>query len=336
MLRAIRRLPDKTIRRLAGDPVVKEGRTLDPMVQILRREAKKQAKPETLPPAEARLAAEQGFALLDGPPRKVEQCIERLAPGPVGDIPVVVYTPKDVPSKTPVLLYFHQGGCVIGSPRICHRWCTVLADTAKCLVVSVDYRLAPENKFPAAVDDALAVYRWLGESAPLIGGDSSRIAVGGDSAGGNLSAVICHTMRKEGLPQPLFQLLIYPWVSAAMDHHSYEVFGDCFPLSRDMMEWFGSSYLKSESERWDTRVSPLLEDEFSGLAPAHVVTAGFDPLVDEGNEYARKLEAAGVPVTHTCYESLCHGFTGMGGALASAESALDEIAVRTAELCHPH
>jgi acetyl esterase/lipase len=254
------------------------------------------------------------------------QVDRRAIAGPAGDIPVRIYRPPGLSGPRPLLLYFHQGGCVIGDPDWCEPFCTLLAERARCPVMSVDYRKGPEHRFPAAQEDAVAAYRWALSHAGEIGGDPQRLAVGGDSAGGGLSAHITHELARSGDPQPLLQLLIYPWVEAYADNDAYRDFVESFPLTPEGMRWFLSNYANGEQDWKDPRLSPLREPDFAGLAPALVYTAGFDPLCDEGEQYAAKLEAAGVPVRYRCLEQLCHSFTAFG-ALPVAAAALEEIAL---------
>jgi acetyl esterase/lipase len=238
---------------------------------------------------------------------------------------VRAYRPHGPSGRRPLLLYFHQGGCVFGNLDWCEPFCTLLAYTARCPVLAVVYLKGPEHRFPAAQEDALAAYRWARDHAEELGGDPERMAVGGDSAGGGLSAHVTHALRHAGEPQPSLQLLIYPWVTAFADNASYRDFAEGWPLSPDGMRWFLGHYENDARDRDDPRLSPLLEDDFAGLAPALVYTAGFDPLCDEGRDYALALEKAGVPVKHRCYEHLCHSFTSLGAIPAAAE-ALHEIA----------
>ena len=257
----------------------------------------------------------------------MERVEHRVLPGPAGGIPARVYHPPGLDAPRPLLLYFHQGGCVIGDLDWCESFCSLLAETARCRVLSVDYRLGPEHRFPAAQDDALAAYAWAAAHAEEIGGDPRRLAVGGDSAGGGLSAMICHEMKRREGPTPVLQLLIYPWVVALADNQSYRDYALGWPLSADGMRWFVAHYLNDDAEREDPRMSPLLEEDFTGLPPAVVATAGFDPLRDEGAAYAEKLQKAGVPVRYRCYETLSHTFTAFGGAVPAARWALEDVVI---------
>jgi acetyl esterase len=199
----------------------------------------------------------------------------------------------------------------------------VRADT---IVVAVDYRLAPEHPFPAAAQDACAAFLWVQEHAAELSVDPARVAVAGDSAGGNLSAVVCQAMRDRGGPAPSFQLLLYPAVDLTRSFDSHRRFAQGFFLTEPLMDWFLASYLTDPAQQKDPLGSPLVTRELAGLCPAHVVTAGFDPLRDEGEAYAKALMAAGVPTTLRCYESLLHGFASMGGLIEAAEHAIDDCA----------
>jgi len=238
------------------------------------------------------------------------------------EVPVRVYVPFGKATALPALVYYHGGGWVLGNRDTHDRLCRVLAADGECVVVSVDYRLAPEHKFPAAVHDALAAYAWTVKEASSLGIDPLRVALGGDSAGGNLAAVVAQAATAGMVPRPVFQLLIYPVTDLGCDTRSYSVFGDGYFLTRDVMLWFRSHYLRDLAEIDDPRVSPLRAELRQPLAPALVMTAGFDPLLDEGLAYAGKLRAAGTDVAYRCYEPLIHGFASVTGAIPAARAAL--------------
>ncbi len=249
-----------------------------------------------------------------------------------GGIPIRIYEPLLHRTPAPALVFFHGGGFCLGNLDSHDPPCRVLAEDGHCLVISVDYRLAPEHKFPAAVDDCVAAFRWVASNAEKLGVDPARIAVGGDSAGGNLAAVVAQQTRGDAR-KPAFQLLIYPATDFTMSMPSIRQMGRGFFLEYDTMVWFRERYLNNEAERYDVRASPLFapQEQLAGLPPAMVATAGFDPLRDEGRAYADKLRDAGVPVRYRCYPSLFHGFFSASGGLESARSSLVEAAAALRE-----
>ncbi len=273
------------------------------------------------PVEEARRAMEDGAAELFGPLEPVA-FEDHSLPGPAGPIPVRVYRPGH--AQAPVLVYFHGGGWVLGSVVTAHGVCATLARSAGCAVVSVDYRLAPEHRFPAALEDAWAATVWVAEHSEEIGGRPGALAVGGDSAGGNLSAVVALRARAAGLPLAL-QLLVYPVLDADLDTSSYREFADGYWLTRYAMEWFWEQYLP-EGDRFQPEASPLRASDLAGVALAHVITAEYDVLRDEGEAYARRLAAAGVPVTLSRYDAQIHGFFRLPAVIDRARDALDEAA----------
>ncbi len=221
-----------------------------------------------------------------------------------------------------MFLYFHGGGWVLGGLNTHHGVCATLAQQAGCVVCSVDYRMAPEHRFPAAVDDAWAVTTWAAEHADELGGRPGALAVGGDSAGGNLAAVCALKARDTGLPLAL-QLLVYPVMDADLETSTYREFAEGYFLTAYAMRWFWDHYLP-EGDRFQPDASPLRADDVSGTAPALVITAEFDPLRDEGEAYARRLEEAGVPVTLSRYDGMIHGFYRMPAVIDRANDALAE------------
>lgn len=244
-----------------------------------------------------------------------------LIPGPAGDLLARVYSPAG-DGPFPVLLYFHGGGWVIANLDTYDSSCRALVKKAACVVVSVAYRQAPEHKYPAAADDAFAAYRWLLENTTSVNGDPMRIAVGGESAGGNLAAVVALRARDEGLQMPVHQLLVYPVTNYAFDTESYLENADAKPLNAPMMHWFWDQYLPDAGAGMNKYASPLRADDVSGLPPATVITAELDPLRSEGEAYAQRLSDAGVPVAVTCYEGVTHEFFGMAGVVDEATEAV--------------
>jgi acetyl esterase len=296
---------------------------LDPQVRELLDRMRELGVPGIgeLPPVEARAVQDEAAATVFGPVPDVE-AEDRTLPGPAGPIPVRVYRPGGEP--TPLLLYFHGGGWVLGSLNTHHGVCATLAQLSGCVVCSVDYRLAPEHRFPAAVDDAWATVTWSSEHAEELGAVPGALALGGDSAGGNLAAICALRARDAGIPIAL-QLLVYPVTDADLDTSTYREFADGYWLTRYSMKWFWDHYLP-DGDRLVPDASPLRAADVGGTAPALVITAEFDPLRDEGDAYARRLEEAGVPVTLTRYDGMIHGFFRMPGVIDRANDALAEAA----------
>lgn len=252
----------------------------------------------------------------------------RRIPGPASDLAIRIYTPREIRTaeKLPVLMWFHGGGFVIGSIDTHDSVCRMLANQADCIVVSVDYRLAPESKFPAAVEDCEAALKWVALHAVEFGGDPACIAVGGDSAGANLATVIAILARDAAHPKLVFQLLIYPCTAPEPETASHHKFREGYVLTRNTIVWFYRQYLKSGKDERDFRFAPLLLDDLSGLPEAFIVVAGYDPLRDEGVDYARRLIEAGNRVRLSNYDGMIHGFYLMGGAVDAARRAVSESA----------
>jgi len=261
-------------------------------------------------------------------PPQIGMVRDLTADGPPGPIPLRVYRPAGVPASTPlaVLVFFHGGGWVIGDLETHDVLCRQLTAGSGVSVVSVDYCLAPEHKFPAAVDDAWAATRWVVAHAGELAVDASRLAVGGDSAGGNLAAVVALLARGKGAPAIAVQVLIYPVADLVGETRSYRDFAEGYLLTREGMRWFIAHYLTAEAEAVDWRASPLRAQSLAGLPPALIVTAGFDPLRDEGEAYAERLREAGVRVDSVCYGGMIHGFVPMGRLLDTAGRAISLIA----------
>ena len=273
----------------------------------------------TVPQAREATAA---FLDLQPPAEDVGSVVDRTIPGPGGDVPVRVYTPAGERTRG-VLVYFHGGGWVIGDLDTVDRPCRTLANAADVVVVSVDYRLAPEHRHPAAFDDCLAATRWVAEHAGELGADPARLAVGGDSAGGHLAAAVSLAARESG-PDIAFQLLIYPVTDFAFTTGSYTDNGEGFLLQRATMQWFWAHYLGAQDPGKDPTAFPARAESFVDLPPAFVATAEYDPLRDEGEAYAQALRDAGVTVTATRYEGMIHGFLWTLGATPAGSRMVDD------------
>ena len=321
------RMPISWVNILAGPPVTVDGRTLDTrtqwFLQLLARSGQKPLR--ELGVAEARREFDIFQSLLGGGPAPVGEIVDRTISGPAGRMRVRIYRPAGTVARLlPTILYFHGGGWVIGSLEGYDLPCRFFCARTGCAVVAVDYRLAPEHRFPAAIDDAVASFRWLAESGDEIGIDPARIVVAGDSAGGALAAVVSQLVRGEA-HTPCLQWLIYPATDMSAETGSHSSCGQGFLLTQDDMRWFGDQYLNDLGEVADPRVSPLKAPDLNGLPPALVFTAGFDPLRDDGQAYADRLAASGVKTIHREFDSLIHGFVGMRGALQAAARAMDDM-----------
>jgi acetyl esterase len=253
--------------------------------------------------------------------------IDNIAmPGPAGEIKLRIYTPvAGGGAALPALVYFHGGGWVIGDLETHDALCRTLANETGARVVAVDYRLAPEHKFPAAAEDAYAAVKWVEENASNLGVDPNRIAVAGDSAGGNLSAVVCLMAKQKGGPRIVYQLLIYPVTQWKADTGSMTSFAEGYFLEKQTMHWFFDQYAPGADAN-DWRLSPLAATDVTGLPRAYVVTAGFDPLKDEGKAYADKLNHAGVAAVYMDYPGMVHGFFNMSAVIPTAREAIADAA----------
>ena len=320
--RAACRMPMPLIKRLAGPARTVDGQQLDPLVQFMVRYFAD--PPGTLDSVEKTRSGfdTQGDWLTHAPEPSVHA--ERwVAQGPAGPVNCDIYRPASLPRRdAPVLVFFHGGGHVAGS-LVSHRdVCRQLAHEGQCAVVAVDYRLAPEHRFPVGINDCLAAFDAVVEQAWQLGFDPARIGVGGDSAGGNAAAVVAQQRRGAPCP-PRLQMLWVPWVDMSQQSRSYELFAEGYFLEKAKMEWYTDLYLRGPQDALDSRASPLLGD-VQGVCPAVLWMAGFDPLRDEGMAYAAKLRAAGVPVHAKVFEGLVHPFLNVAGAVPAARAAFAE------------
>ncbi len=304
--------------------------SFDPDAQAVLDLIKAAGRPpfEALTPDEARQAYMNSRKLLQPVPEEVAESRDTTAPGPHGAIPVRLYRPAGTAATDvlPALIYYHGGGWLLGGLDSHDVVCRRFANAARCRVVSVDYRMAPEHKFPAAVDDCEAATRWAVANAGTLGIDASKVAVGGDSAGGNLAAVMAIMARDGTLPPLVFQVLIYPATDMMMTSVSSQAIREGVPLTSVTMKWFIDHYMRSKADEKDWRASPLRANDLSGTAPALVLTAGYDPLRDEGIAYAQRLEREGVRVIHIHYSDQVHGFMSMGRMIRAADQAIDQMA----------
>ena len=304
--------------------------TLDPDAALVFKAFQEAGRPpyETVSPAEAReLHLKARFVSHPEPPEL--KSVRPLAiAASYGPIPARVYTPlrlRLADGLAPGLVFFHGGGWVIGNLDSHDVVCRKLADEGQLIVISIDYRLAPEHKFPAAVDDAVAATNWIADNAKGLGIDASRLSVGGDSAGGNLAAVVAISARDRNGPPLAGQVLIYPAIDFALTHPSHSEPETSILLTHSVVRWFRDHYLNGAADVEDWRASPARVKTLTGLPPAYVLTAGADPLRDEGDEYARRLKEAGVAVTHRTFPGQFHGFFTMGKLLRQANVAASEI-----------
>ncbi|QAU47324.1 alpha/beta hydrolase [Bradyrhizobium guangzhouense] len=283
---------------------------------------------ETLTAAEARAYYLQARFVTNPEPPELARVAPLSITAPHGTIPARIYVPKQPRLKdgaAPALVFFHGGGWVIGDLDSHDVVCRQLADAGALVVIAIDYRLAPEHKFPAAADDAVAATKWIAANARALGIDPARLSIGGDSAGGNLAAVVALAARDGDGPELAGQLLIYPAVDFAMTHGSHSEPETSVLLTHSVIRWFRDHYLSSAADIHDWRASPARAENLAGLPPAFVMTAGADPLRDEGGEYAARLKQAGVPVTYKHFPGQFHGFFTMGKLLQQANVAVSEI-----------
>jgi acetyl esterase len=324
--RTTSRLPKLALRRIAGEPLSIDGNTLDVQTQVFAAAAAKQSAKAEPTVEGVREGFDDMVAITGHAPVSSVSTHDRTIPGPAGKLPVRIYHPTTTSGAAPGIVWYHQGGFVIGGLDSDHALCTTLAERCGAVVVSVDYRLAPEHGFPAFIDDGIAAHQWVIDNADGLGVDPARVAVAGTSAGGTLSAVVCQQARLRGTPQPVAQVLLYPGVDFTATGGSRDSCAETFPLSTATLDFFSHHALPDPAAGGDVRSSPGLSTELWGLAPAVVITAGFDPLRDEGNRYAEALATAGVETIHRVETSLTHSFTVFGGVSKEARRAVDRVA----------
>lgn len=314
-----RRVPLQPITR--GKRAAAACTPLDPEAKAFLDFAAALGKPPSyaLPYDEARSAVRAASPQLSLPGPEMAAIDDLTIPGGEGTISARLYTPPDLPGPAPLLIFFHGGGFVYCDVETHDALCRSLAADGRCLVASIDYRLAPEYGFPAAPDDALAATKWLIGHARELNVDPRRIAVGGDSAGGNLAAGVAQVV-----PGLAGQMLLYPWLDMRMRHRSHYERGSDYMLTRASLLWFRSHYLTDLKHRGCVRASPILATALGGLPPTFILTAGYDPLRDEAVDYARMLKEAGVPVVHSEYAGQIHGFAMMSRIMSAANSAVRE------------
>jgi acetyl esterase/lipase len=318
---------DDALRFLDGHRITRGGRTMDLKAQLVGEFVKSIRVPGYYPPLpELRQQLRTMVTLMDEPAPPLARIEDIRIPGPSGALPARVYdASSERGTARPAVLYFHGGGWVQGDLETHHGLCARIASRSGALVIALDYRLAPEHPFPAAVDDCLAAYRWLRAHPRELGVDPARIAVAGDSAGGNLAAVVSQQAALAGEPVPACQALIYPAVDFALDTPSHQELADAHVIPRDRIEWYANQYIPAAADRLDPRAAPLRAADLSGQPSTLVITAGFDPLRDEGHAYAERLRAAKVDVVDHEYPGQIHAFVSLTKAIPQGLTATLEI-----------
>lgn len=301
---------------------------LHPQIQQVLEWVRKAGYPDysEMNPAEARAVFEKGAPTLDAKPEKMFRVENTKFAGPASDVPLRIYTPEESSAPLPVVLWIHGGGFVIGGLNSYDGVCRAMAKQTGAILVSVDYRLAPEHPHPAAVEDSFAALQWVAANAATFGGDPNRIAVAGDSAGGNLAAVCAILARDHGGPKLARQILVYPATAADSESESHHLFAEGYLLTRRSILWFGKHHSGGQDHSGDFRYAPLIAKDLSGLAPALVIVAGFDPLRDEGIAYAHRLKDAGNPVDLLAFDGMVHGFFSLSGYVDAGKVAVSEVA----------
>jgi acetyl esterase len=326
-------LPDAALRAIAGPPIERDGRTLNLQVQTILTLGERTGREFGSGSVEHARAELRRSSALGMPVRTDVDVSDRAIPGPRGDIRLRIYRPLSAQVAPPAIVFIHGGGWVVGDLDTHDGCARVLAAEAGCAVFSVDYRLAPEHAFPAAVDDVVAAYTWIRQHADSLDINPDRVGAIGDSAGGNLAAVLAQVARTLDVGPLAAQGLVYPATDFSKKAASFESVGDRFFLTAASIEWFQQHYLPAGTDLSDPRLSPLLTKDLSGLPPALVWTAGFDPLRDEGQRYAEALKEAGNEVRYRCFDDLVHGFYGMG-VLRGGLARIEEMSRAMGRLMH--
>lgn len=320
---AVLKLPTRALRKMAGEPMVIDGRTLDVRLQLAAAQSAEGPSLADLDPAQGRAAAATAFAQTNAP-RAAGVATHDMAINDAG-LTVRIYRPAATEGARPGVLFMHQGGFVVGDLDTCDTFCSQVAADLDAIVISLDYRMGPEHRFPAASHDADTAWAWINDNAASLGIDASKLVVCGDSAGGQMTAALCQRLRGRGAEQPAVQVMVYPFVDASADDGSMVSCADAFPLNVGVLNWFMEHAQPHDYDPNDPSLSPALADELGSVAPAIIVTAGFDPLRDQGISFARALRAAGVEVTDRCEDSLTHSFLSFGAITPEARSATDRI-----------
>lgn len=326
---ALSRSDEALIKASGGSPRTVRDMTLDPRFQFLEFTARQRGVDwDAMTPQRLRQQANLGTQIFGGKAVGGVRTERLYITGRSHSVPTRLYLPTVRDNSAALLVYCHFGGGVIGTLEDCHRLCSMIAKQAGAPVISVDYRLAPEHKFPTGLEDVMAAYSWAVDNAARYGAPVGKAAIGGDSMGGNFSAIVAQEFRRS--KPPVLQLLIYPGLDLVSDTPSMHDFADAFPLTAEMVDYFLKQYLPANADPSDPRISPGRTQDLRGLAPALIYGAGFDMLLDQGAAYAQRLEEAGVKVAYARFDSLPHGFVAFPTAAPAAEAAIRRIAQETA------
>ena len=327
LLKAVLSLPRPVLRAASGGRAVYVGgRTLEPRFQFLIHAVRHYGSVEGLSEEKARETRAQQLALVAGRSEPGVREEDLTIEGPRGPITVRLYRHANQDPQMPMLVYAYGGDGLDEGFEACEPFCSILARCGHAPVLAVPCWPSPERRFQACLDDVTAAYRWARDNAGRFGAPAGFAAIGGESIGGAFAAILCQELRRLGEPQPALQLLIYPWVDMSSDSPSMSDYAEAAMPAKDAEPWAGDRFLGPEDDPAEARVSPLRASDLSGLATAVVVTAGFDPLVDQGEAYARRLRDAGTPLVYRCYDNLVHGFAAFTGAVPAADVACREIA----------